>query len=117
MNDLLSDIYDEIDVMENVTQEYLSYLIEDQTEEDMYEEIEDCVRHSFITDADDIVSFMHSCISQEWKHDEIIDGIFDFNGMMGYFDDEEIEESTYNEALDYFTQTKNRVLDEFAKFI
>jgi hypothetical protein len=114
---IIDDILDEIDTMENVTREYLSYLIEDQTEEDMYEAVEECVCYSFITDADDIVSFIHSCISQEWKHDDVIDGIFDFNGMMGYFDDEEIEENIYNEALDYFTQTKNRVLDEFAKFI
>jgi len=114
---IIDDILDEIDTMECVAQEYLSYLIEDQTEEDMYEAIEECVRYSYISDADDIVSFMYSCISQEWKHDDVIDGIFDFNGMMGYFDDEEIEENTYNEALDYFTQTKNRVLDEFAKFI
>jgi hypothetical protein len=114
---IIDDILDEIDTMENVTREYLSYLIEDQTEEDMYEAVEECVCYSYITDADDLVSFLHSCISQEWKHDDVIDGIFDFNGMMGYFDDEEIDEVTYNEALDYFTQTKNRVLDEFAKFI
>ena len=114
---IIDDILDEIDTMENITREYFSYLIKEQTEEDMYEAVEECVRYSYITDADDIVSFMHSCVNQNWKHDDVIDGILDFNGMMGYFDDEEIEEDTYNEALDYFKQTKNRVLDEFAKFI
>lgn len=117
MNDLISDIYDEIDVMVNIAQEYLSYLIGDQTEEDMYEEIEDCVRHSYITDAVDVVDYMYNAIQEEGGHDDILDGIFDFNGLMGYFEDEEIDEVTYNEALDYFNEAKNRTLDEFAKFI
>ena len=66
---------------------------------------------------DDVVSCFYQGIQNGWKANEMLNEIFDFNGMMGYFDDEEIEENTYNEALDYFTQTKNRVLDEFAKFI
>ena len=37
--DLLSDIYDEIDIMGGIADEYLSYLKGDQTEEAMYEEI------------------------------------------------------------------------------
>ena len=117
MNDLINDIYDEIDVMVNIAQEYLSYLIGDQTEEDMYEEIEDCVRHSYITDAVDVVDYIHHAIQNKERHDNILDGIFDFNGMMGYFDDEEIEENMYNEALNYFNEAKERTLDEFAKFI
>ena len=114
---IIDDILDEIDTMENITREYFLYLTKEQTEEDMYEAVEECVRYSYITDANDIVSFMHSCIGQKWKPNEVIDGILDFSGMMGYFDDEEIEENTYNEALDYFKQTKDRVLNEFAKFI
>ena len=116
--DLLSDIYDEIDIMGGIADEYLSYLKGDQTEEAMYEEIADWVRGSYITAPEDIVDYMYSMINDDrFKQDDILDGIFDFNGMMGYYDDEEIEEKTYNQALGYFTEAKNRTLDEFAKFI
>ena len=115
--DLLSDIYDEIDIMGGIADEYLSHLKGDQTEEAMYEEIADWVRGSYITAPEDIVDYMYYLVhSDEHKQDDILDGIFDFNGMMGYYDDEEIEEETYNQALGYFTETKNNVLDNFSKF-
>ena len=56
-------------------------------------------------------------IQNHYTVQEMLSEIFDFNGMMGYFDDEEIEEDTFNEALTHFNETKNRVNLKFNKYL
>ena len=47
----------------------------------------------------------------------MLNEIFDFEGMMGYFGDDEIEKDTYNEALTYFDEARHEVWTKFNKYL
>ena len=95
---IIDDVMDEVDYMEDLATEYLIYLDGDQTEEMLYKAIEGIYKHSFMVTADDAVAVMHTALHKS-PVKEVLSEIFDFKGLMGYFDDEEVEEDTWNEFL------------------
>ena len=114
---IIDDILDEVDSMEDLANVYFDYLEGNETEEGLYSAVEKISQYSYMVTADDVVSCFYQGIQNHHTVQEMLSEIFDFNGMMGYFDDEEIEEDTFNEALTHFTETKNRVNSKFNKYL
>lgn len=114
---IIDDILDEVMMMEDLGLVYFDFLEGNETEEGLYEAIEKICQYSFMMTADDVVACFYQGIQNHYTVNEMLSEIFDFNGMMGYFDDEEIEEDTFNEALTYFNETKNRVYSNFNKYL
>jgi len=114
---IIDDILDEVMMMEDLATVYFDFLEGEETEEGLYEAIEKICQYSFMMTADDVVACFYQGIQNHYTVNEMLSEIFDFNGMMGYFDDEEIEEDTFNEALTYFNETKNRVYSNFNKYL
>ena len=114
---IIDDILDEVMMMEDLATVYFDFLEGEETEEGLYEAIEKICQYSFMMTADDVVACFYQGIQNHYTVNEMLSEIFDFNGMMGYFDDEEIEEDTFNEALNYYTETKNRVYSNFNKYL
>ena len=114
---IIDDVMDEVDYMEDLATEYLIYLDGDQTEEMLYKAIEGIYKHSFIVSADDAIAVMHTALSYKSPVKEVLREIFDFEGLMGYFDDEEVEEDTWNECLAYFKTVKSDTEGEFKDYL
>jgi len=114
---IIDDILDEVMMMEDLGLVYFDFLEGNETEEGLYEAIEKICQYSFMMTADDVVACFYQGIQNHYTVNEMLSEIFDFNGMMGYFDDEEIEEDTFNEALNYFNETKNRVYSNTNKYL
>jgi len=114
---ILDDIFDEIDSTEDLSTVYFDYLEGQETEEGLYRAIEKICQYSFMVTADDVVACFYQGIQNGWTADEMLNEIFDFEGMMGYFDDEEIEADIYRESLTYFDETRNRVWEKFNKYL
>ena len=114
---IIDDIIDEVLMMEDLGLVYFDFLEGNETEEGLYKAIEKICQYSFMMTADDVVSCFYQGIQNHYTVQEMLNEIFDFNGMMGYFDDEEIEEDTFNEALTHFNETKNRVYSNFNKYL
>ena len=114
---ILDDIFDEIDSTEDLSTVYFDYLEGQETEEGLYKAIKKICQYSFMVTADDVVACFYSGIQNGWTADEMLKEIFDFEGMMGYFDDEEVEADIYRESLTYFDETRNRVWEKFNKYL
>ena len=114
---IIDDILDEVMIMEDLAIVYFDFLEGNETEEGLYKAIEKIYQYSYMVTADDVVACFYQGIQNHYTVNEMLSEIFDFNGMMGYFDDEEIEEGIFNEALTYFTETKNRVYSNFNKYL
>ena len=114
---IIDDILDEVMMMEDLAIVYFDFLEGNETEEGLYKAIEKICQYSYMATADDVVACFYQGIQNHHTVNEMLSEVFDFNGMMGYFDDEEIEEGIFNEALTYFTETKNRVYSNFNKYL
>ena len=114
---IIDDVMDEVDYMEDLATEYLIYLDGDQTEEMLYKAIEGIYKHSFIVSADDAIAVMHTALNHKLPVKEVLREIFDFEGLMGYFDDDEVEEDTWNECLAYFNTVKSDTEGEFKNYL
>ena len=114
---IIDDIIDEVLMMEDLATVYFDFLEGKETEEGLYKAMEKICQYSFMVNADDVISCFYQGIQNHYTVQEMLSEIFDFNGMMGYFDDEEIEEDTFNEALTFFNETKIRVNFLFKKYL
>ena len=114
---IIDDVMDEVDYMEDLATEYLIYLDGDQTEEMLYKAIEEIYKYSFIVSADDAIAVMHTALNQKFPVKEVLNEIFDFEGLMGYFTDDEVEEDTWNECLAYFNTVKSDTEGEFKNYL
>ena len=114
---IIDDIFDEVNSMEDLANVYFDYLEGKETEEGLYQAIEKICQYSYMVNADDVVSCFYQGIQNGWTANEILNEIFDFEGLMGFFDDEEIDEDTYNEVIGYFDEARNEVWTKFNKYL
>lgn len=114
---IIDDIFDEVDSMEDLANVYFDYLEGNETEEGLYEAIEKICQYSYMVTTDDVISCFYQGIQNGWTANEMLNEIFDFEGMMGYFGDDGIEEDTWTEANAYFAEAKSRVNFKFNKYL
>jgi len=114
---IIEDIWDEVDSMEDLVNVYFDYLEGKETEEGLYKAIEKICQYSYMVTTDDVVSCFYQGIQNGWTAEEMLNEVFDFEGLMGYWGDDEIEEDTYNEALSYFDEARNEVWTKFNKYL
>lgn len=114
---IIDDILDEVDSMEDLANVYFDYLEGNETEEGLYQAIEKICQYSYMVTTDDVVSCFYQGIQNGWTANEMLNEIFDFEGMMGYFGDDEIEKDTYNEAITYFDEARHEVWTKFNKYL